>query len=256
MRGPRAEIAVPARLAAALLAAAAFMAVLAAGGHSSRALPTPAELLSAGYAEFVSPALWVDVAATLGRLFGGLLAGTVVGLALGVALGISRRIWAAVEPTFDFLRAIPPILTFPLLFLAFGYGESARVLAVAAGTAPIVLLCTAAALARVPRARVDTARLLGLRGPQLLTHLYAFELLPGLFVGLKLGVQAGLTVAVVSEMLVGAPAGLGARALAAQIAYRGDLAWIAVGAAGALGTILSNLVCRLERRIVRWKELS
>jgi NitT/TauT family transport system permease protein len=237
-----------------LLAGVAAAAAFSLGSGSSRAVPTLPALWAAARTELASRALWLDLGATLARVGGGLLAGAAVGCALGVALGVNRRLWNAVAPLVDFARAVPPILTFPVLLIALGYGESARLVAIAAGTSTIVLVTTAASLASVPQARLDIAKVLGLGTRQLVTRLYLYELLPGLLVGLKLAVQVALTIAVVTEMLVGAPSGLGARALAAQIAYRADLAWIVIGVAGVLGVLLSAAIAGAQRHLVHWEQ--
>ena len=237
-------------LAPAALAALWLLAVVVGAG--SRAVPTPAALFRTSYAELTSAALWLDAAATLARVLCGVVGGAVLATALGLLLGRRRATWAAVEPTVDFVRAVPPILIFPVFLLAFGYGESARIATIAAGSGTIVLLQIAAGLARAPAARRDTVRLAGLHGWSTFSHLYFFETLAPLLLGLRLAVQAGLIIAVVSEMLIGASRGLGARALAAQISYRPDLLWLAIAMAGLLGATLSSALSRLERRVVHW----
>lgn len=215
-------------------------------------MPTPGELAAAALHELPARAIWLDVAASLGRLFLGVGAAIAAGAVLGVALGAAPRRWRAVEPTVDFLRAVPPILTFPFFLLALGYGESARIAAVFFGTVGIVLLQVAAGLAHAPRARADTVRLAGLRGARAFVHLHFFEALPSLFVAARVALAAGLVIVVVTEMLVGAPHGLGARALAAQLGYRADLLWLVILLAGAVGWALSSLLVALERRLIHW----
>ena len=237
------------------LAPAALVALwlLAVGlGAGVRAVPSPSAFVRTAVSELGSATLWLDAAATLARVVAGVALGTLAGAALGFAAGRRPSTWKAVEPTVDFVRAVPPILIFPVFLLAFGYGEGARIATIAAGSGTIVLLQIAAGLRRVTRARMDTVHLAGLGGVRVFTHFYFFETLPPLLLGVRLALQAGLIIAVVSEMLIGATRGLGARALAAQISYRADLLWVVILAAGLLGVALSFAVSRLERRVVRW----
>ena len=166
--------------------------------------------------ELAGPMLWLDVGATLARLLVGVAIATVVGWALGLALGRSERVWRRVEPLVDFVRAIPPVLAFPVCLILFGYSEQARVAAIVFGTTGIIVLHVASGLARAPVARRDTARLAGLRGLGLVLRVDVFETLPSLLLGARIALTAGLIVSVVSEMLVGCEHGLGARAVAAR----------------------------------------
>lgn len=221
-------------------------------GAEGRALPSPAAVARAALDELPHVGIWRDVAATVARVLVGVALAAVVGGLTGVALGTRRELWRAVEPAADFLRAIPPILTFPVFLLGLGYGDASRVAAISSGTFLLITLHVALALGRIPEERRDAARLLGLRGLRALRYLYVFEVLPALLLGVRLALAAGLVIAVVSEMLIGADAGLGARALSAQVGYRADLLWLVVLLAGGVGTLLSTAVARLERKLVHW----
>lgn len=219
---------------------------------SSHAIPTPWDVFRLVFHELSGRTLWWDIGASVARLLTGLLMATVMGGVLGFVLGWSPRLWQSVEPVVDFVRAIPPVLVFPLFLLALGYGETARISAIVFGTIGIVVLHVATALSRSPRARVDTVRLAGLRGHQVFFTLYLFEALPALFTAIRLAITAGLIVTVVTEMLVGARHGLGSRALAALIEYRSDLLWLVILVSGAINLVLSSMVVALERRLVHW----
>jgi ABC-type nitrate/sulfonate/bicarbonate transport system permease component len=232
---------------------ALWLACAWSGWPSPRAFPTPGALVAAARADVAGPALWLDLGATLARLAAGLAITVAIGVPLGIVLGSARPRWRAAEPTVDFLRAVPPILTFPLFLLALGYGEAARVAAVAFGTVGILLLQVAEGLARAPRDRADAVRLAGLRGVRAHAHLHLWEALPSIVVGLRLALAAGLIIVVVTEMLIGAPHGLGVRALGALLAYRADELWVVILVAGAVGQGLSLLVTRAGRRLVHWE---
>lgn len=239
-------------LVAPSLLAAAWWLVAASGLVEPRLVPRPSLFASTALAELSGRSLWVDLAATTARLVAGLALSVPLGGAVGYALGTRAAVWRATAPTVDFLRAIPPILTFPLFVLGLGHGELARLAAVVFGTAGIVTLHVATALSVAPPARRGVARLLGLEGLSLFFHVRFFEGLPGLFTGSRVALAAGLVIVVVTEMLVGASEGLGARALAAQMAYRADLLWVVIALSGALGVALSAIVVAMERRVVHW----
>lgn len=232
-----------------LLLLVAWTVAAYTGWPSPRAVPFPGEVADLAGDEMLAGALWRDLGATMARVGIGVGIATVIGTGLGAALGRSRRAWRAVEPTVDFLRAVPPLLVFPLLLLGFGYGDHARVVAVIFGTTGTVLIHVAGGLAHVPPGRSDMARLAGLRGWRAFQLLYFWETLPSLLTGVRIALTQGLVIATATEMLLGARSGLGARALQAQLAYRADLLWLVILIAGAAGFVLSGAVVALERRL-------
>lgn len=240
------------RLIAPAALVALWLAASLARWPSPRALPTPGAFAATALAELRGPTIWRDLGATLARLGAGLAIAVLAGALLGLVLGGTARRWRAAAPTVDFVRAVPPILTFPLFLLALGYGESARVASVAFGTFGIIVLHVADGLARPHQARTDTVRLAGLTGARAFVHLYAWEALPSLLVSVRVALAAGLVIVVVTEMVIGADYGLGARALAGLTAYRPDLVWLVILLAGLVGWALSAAIAALQRRFVRW----
>ena len=103
-----------------------WLALALLGWPGPRLLPAPAVVASLALHELTHAALWRDVGATLARVVIGVGLASALGASLGFALGRSRRWRAASEPSVDFVRSIPPILTFPLFLLGLGYGERAR----------------------------------------------------------------------------------------------------------------------------------
>ncbi len=232
---------------AVLLAAWALAA--AVGWPSARAVPSPRAVGALAVDELVGGRLWRDLLATLARAGVGVALATVFGVLVGTMVGRSERAWRAVEPSVDFMRAIPPLLVFPLLLLGLGYNDRARVAAVVFGTAGTVLIHVAASIARAPRARRDMVALAGLRGLEAFRVLYLWELLPGLLTGVRIALTQGLVIATATEMLLGARTGLGARALQAQLTYRADRLWLVILLAGLVGFALSGAVAAVERRV-------
>jgi ABC-type nitrate/sulfonate/bicarbonate transport system permease component len=174
-------------------------------------------------------------------------------LSLGIALGRRRATWRAIEPLLDFLRAIPPILTFPLFLLALGYGEASRVGCIANAAAGLVALHVGVGLSRAPRERAETVKLAGLAARDAVFVLHLHEALPALVTGTRVALTAALVVAVVSEMLIGADLGLGARALDAMLSYDAEVPWLVIALSGALGYALSGALAAVERRWVSWR---
>lgn len=238
-----------ARVALAIALLAAWAGLADTGLVRHRALAGPVATIGALACGLADGSLALDVLATLART----AAGVALGVALGVPLGVASGRRRSVEPSLDFLRAIPPLLVFPLLLLAVGYGERARVGAVTWAATLVVSMHVAAGVARAsgPRRRALTA--MGAGAVHRLRWLHLYELAPSCSTGVRHALGAGTIVATVTEMVVGAEHGLGARAMAAQIAYDAPGLYAVIVTTGLVGFGLSRLVLGLERRVIHWR---
>lgn len=233
-----------------LLAWAAFTET---GVFEHRALATPSDTLEALLGGLGDGSLVADLGATALRLGLGLALGLLLGTPLGLLIGTRARRHDALEPAMDFLRAIPPLLVFPVLLLALGYGDSARVGAIGYASSLVFALHLSSALRRVPRGRVDALRAMGASRTQVLRHVHLYEVIPGALTGVRHAVSTGLVVAVVTEMVVGAPEGLGTRAVSSQITYDTPGLYAVILVTGAFGFALGSLLLAVERRLVFWE---
>jgi len=216
------------------------------------ALPTVRGLWRELRERAVPQELALDLLATAARVLTGVAVAVPCGGALGLALAAQRRTWRYAEPVTEFVRAVPPALLYPMCLLAFGYGEGARIATIALGNSALVLVHVARSLATAPTARGEAATIAGLSRWQRARSVEFYELLPGLLSGTRFALAGGLVVSVVTEMLVGARHGLGARAQMALIEYRPEALWLVVALAGALGSALVLAVGVLERRWTPW----
>ena len=67
-------------------------------------------------------AVFTHAAHTVGRALAGWAIALTGGGVIGLLLGWSSRVYRATEPLFEFARAIPPIMAFPLFLVAFDFG--------------------------------------------------------------------------------------------------------------------------------------
>lgn len=234
--------------AAAGLVAAWALAAATRWGHA-RGVASPVAVLRATLADTLDGTLPADILATTARVLTGSLLATAMGLAAGVALGARPVVLRALEPLVDGARSVPPILVYPLCLLALGYSEQSRVAAVAFGAFGVVVVPVAQAVAATAMERRDAARLAGMTGIELARRLYLPEAAPALTTGVRLALSQALVVAVVTEMLVSPPRGLGVRALTALQEYRPERLWQVVLVAGALAASMNAAVHALEQRL-------
>lgn len=219
----------------------------------NRALAGPVAIVRALVRGLGNGTLEADVLATVLRVAAGTAAGLAIGLPLGLWTGSSPTRRHALEPGLDFFRAVPPLLVFPLLLLAFGYNDAARIAAVTYATTLVISMHVASGAASASPDRARALRVMGASAWQRLRWLQLYETLPQLMTGVRHAVATGLVVAVVTEMVVGCAHGLGARAMSAQVDYDVASIYAVLLLAGACGFAATRLLLALER-ITSWSE--
>lgn len=191
-----------------------------------------------------------DLVATTVRALSGLVIGGVIGLVLGGSAALVRK-RARFDAMFDFARSIPPVVLLPAFLLAFGWNDSAKIATVAGGTVWIVALLVTSAASEPRSARSELLEVAGTSRIRALLWTQPWESLGVLVVALRTSASMAVIVAVVTEMVAGADAGIGTRVIAAQIA--GDTVGFthALLAIGVLGWAMNLGFVALERRVRR-----
>ncbi|MBK8169014.1 MAG: ABC transporter permease subunit [Sandaracinaceae bacterium] len=216
-----------------------------------RALAGPISIARALWQGVMDGSLVDDTLATVTRAVGGLLIGAAAGTMLGLLLGTMRERTAPAESALDFARAIPPALMLPVFLLAFGYGDLTRVGIVAWTSTLVLSMHVAASVRQTPIARLRIFRSFHASRFQTLRLLYWHQATPAMLTGLRQGISLSLIVAVVTEMLIGAPHGLGLRAVSAQVAYEAPGLYAVILVVGSLGYLSSKILLGVESRHAR-----
>ncbi len=210
---------------------------------------TPAALVRSVLSDLLNDTLLADLGATFARVLLGATLSLVLGGSLGLLLGASPRLHRATGPVVDGIRSIPPVLVYPLLLLALGYGEGSRLAAIVFGAMGVVVVPVARSLLETPTARRDIVRLARLPPLATLWHLHLPQAAGALVTAARLALAQALVVAVVTEMLVSPAHGLGVRALGALQEYRSDRLWQVILLAGGASAGLNAALGALDRRV-------
>jgi len=194
--------------------------------------------------------LTADVLPSLGRLFVGLAIAIVVGVAVGLLIGTRPRLRAFVEPTFEFMRAIPPTILLPILMIFVGAGPSLQVLTIAVGAVWPVLLNTVAGVRAVDSGILDLTASYHFRATtRLATLLRAAS--PQLMAGVRQALSVGIILMVVSEMFA-ATAGVGYNIVQFQQGFKLPQMWTGIILLGCIGVLLALAFRLIESRVLRW----
>jgi len=229
-------------------------------------LPSPHRVLTAADAFFfgrntvtlsgIVPfkgAAWLHISASLGRCVSAWLVAVVVGLVLGLGLGLSRWVADLLEPMSNALRAVPLFAWLPLAGVQFGLGEPpARILIFIGALWPVVV-ATTDSVARVPRAQVETAKMLGTPRLRLWRRVYLPSALPEIVTGLRLSLTLAWTCVIVGE-LVGVSRGVGAMMISAREAGATDQIIVGIFVFAAIGYTGDRLLRWLTRPLIRWSD--
>ncbi|MFC5381077.1 ABC transporter permease [Aquipuribacter nitratireducens] len=192
------------------------------------------------------------VGASVQLLLSAYVVAVAIGVPAGAALALSPLFRSLTDPMVQGLRAIPIFAWLPLAIVWFGLGPApARFLVVVGAVFPI-LVATADAVARVPRAWVETARMLGTPRRQLLRRVYLPAALPGIVVGCRLGVSLGWMSVIVGEFVSTSTLGIGVMMDSARMTGRLDQVVVGMVCFAVLG-LLSDTVLRVaSARWTRW----
>jgi ABC-type nitrate/sulfonate/bicarbonate transport system permease component len=190
-----------------------------------------------------------NVVPSLLRMATGLAVSLVAGVGLGLVLGRSERVFAYVDPAFQFARVIPPPTLVPVFIVVFKLGTQMQIAAIIFSAIWPILLNTTDGARSVDRLQMETARVYKLSAADRVLKI----IFPAtMFAGLRLSLSLSLILMVFSELLPGTANGIGFELTDAQ--SRSDLptVWAAIVLLGILGYVLNAILLAVERRVLAW----
>ncbi|MGH7324920.1 MAG: ABC transporter permease [Candidatus Rokuibacteriota bacterium] len=242
---------------AALLAVLALWAAIAHGNArlgvvNPVLLPTPAEVAAVGVQSARDGELLRHVLTSLARVAQGFGLAAVAALGLGIVAGMCAPLRLMVEPVVEFVRPIPPLAFLPMFLVWFGLEEASKVAFIGYTTFFPMFVAIAASVLRADVMLLRAAASLGASRADLIRRVVLPASLPGIIVGLRLGVGLALFVIVGAEFM-GADAGLGHLIMEGRTFF--NPAQIVMGALllGLLGSLINALLLAAERRALRWR---
>ncbi len=215
------------------------------------AIVSPLAVLQEGASLWSTGVLWPDIQLSLVELAIGLGIAIVLGALTGVLLGGSRIGAELFGPWLTALYTIPVIAVAPLVIVAFGIGDGAKVVIVTASAFfPIAINTSAGARAARNGQLRDVARSLDATSAETLRDLILPAAIPHLLTGIRLGIGRGL-IGLVAADLFGSTAGIGYLILSGQQNLRTADVYVGVAALAVIGLVLTGLLGLLERRVGR-----
>ncbi len=186
---------------------------------------------------------------TIIRALEGWSVALVLGGFIGLAIGMAGNFFKAIEPLMEFLRAIPPVMAFPLFLVGFNYGEGAYIWTVIFGCFPIMMLTVSRGFQQISKDKLELLALYHVKKRLRLMSCF-MESLPHIFLGGRLTLSFALVIAVVTEMIFTPRSGfaLGALARDAEINFDTPTFYAAVLVIGGFGYFANVALRKIHQK--------
>jgi NitT/TauT family transport system permease protein len=229
-----------------------------AANPNDKLLPSPMQMWSAFLQLATVPdkrsgdlILWADTYASLVRLFAGVGAATLAALCIGIAIGFIPRVRAFLLPFVTVVCVIPPLALLPILFIALGLAETAKITLIAVGVAPVMVRDIANRVMELPPELVAKAQTLGGNSWTMVLRLVLPQVMPRLLTCVRLALGPAWLFLIAAEAIASTE-GLGYRIFLVRRYLSMDVilpyvAWITL-----LAVITDWLLVRLSQAVSPW----
>jgi len=221
------------------------------GWLSTRVLPAPLDVVTAGWTLAESGELWKHVKVSAGRALTGLAVGGGLGLAFGLLTGSVRWAETLLDSTFQMVRNIPALAMIPLVILWFGIDESAKLFLIAVSVFFPIYLNTFHGIRNVDPGLIEMGRTYGLSRWQLYRQIILPGALSSILVGLRFSLGLMWVILIVAET-ISAQAGIGYLTMNAREFLQTDIVLVGILLYAALGKLADLFARGLEQYWLRW----
>lgn len=190
---------------------------------------------------------------TMQAMILGFVLGSLSGFTAGFLLGRSDLLARICDPYITAIYCLPKIALAPLMIMWFGIGIESKIAMAALIVFFLVFLNTFAGVRDVSAIHLNTARIMGANGWQLLRYVIFPSAAAWVLTGLKVSVPYALIGAVVGE-LISSNRGIGF--LIGQASGLFDTAGVFAGLVvlAVTGIVLNAGLKMLERHLLRWRD--
>lgn len=154
--------------------------------------------------------LWVDTFSSLRRLAQGVFLASLFGLAFGLNMGLNRGLRSIFLPVITFISIIPPLALLPILFIAFGVDELAKVMLIFIGIGPVIARDLYNVTSKIPKEQIIKALTLGATELQVVLQVILPQIIPSLLTAIRLTMGPAWLFLIASEAIASTD-GLGYR---------------------------------------------
>lgn len=207
------------------------------------------QLLKKGYQ---GSSLWVEVEASVIRVFAGFGIGAGLAIPFGLLMGSVQSIRKLVEPILNFLRPIPALAFIPVVIIWFGIGQTGRIFVIATTAFLYAVLGVAAGVRSVPKSYIRAAQNYNVSRVRTLMTVVLPAAAPQIMTGLRTGMALAWAVVVAAE-LVAASHGLGYLIMNASTFFEINIVYVGIVCIGIIGVAIEIVFSIVQRRVIHWE---
>ena len=197
--------------------------------------------------------LWVATAITLKNTFFGFIIGVTSGFAAGLILGRSDRLSAIFQPFITAVNSIPRIALAPIIVLAFGIGDTSKIVTSWIVVVFLVFYNTFEGARSIDEGFINAARLLGASEWQITRTVVIPSTMAWVFASLTPAISFALIGVIVGEF-IGAEKGIGRLIIESEARGEASGMMVAVTVLMLVGVVLAALIRRLQAYLLRWQQ--
>ena len=197
--------------------------------------------------------LWIATGVTLKNTFFGFLAGVTTGFAAGLILGRSDRLSAIFQPFITAINSIPRIALAPIIVLAFGIGDTSKIVTSWIVVVFLVFFNTFEGARSIDEGFINAARLLGANEWQITRTVVIPSTMAWVFASLSPAISFALIGVIVGEF-IGAERGIGRLIIESEARGEASGMMVAVIVLMIVGVALSAVIWRLQAYLLRWQQ--
>ena len=216
-------------------------------------LPPPGDVVRVALELASDGSLWVNIAASLGRVLLGIVAGVPLAVGLGVLVALNRRLAPVVEPIVGFFNALSGIAWLPLAITWFGLGWTSVTFIMFNTIIFLVFFNTLVGVRTVPRIFEQAVRTMGGSRRHVILQVLIPGAMPSIVAGIRMSIGFGWRALIAAEMIA-TSTGLGFLIFNAQNFHQTDTILVGIITIGVLWLLTDRLLLQpLERRTIeRW----
>ncbi|HOP63987.1 MAG TPA: ABC transporter permease subunit [Spirochaetota bacterium] len=151
-----------------------------------------------------------DTVSSLRRIVTGMLAASLLGLIIGLNMGLFPGFESLTSVFITFISIIPPLAILPILFIAFGVDEFAKIMLIFIGTFPLICRDIYLTVKKIPVEQITKSLTLGASQLQTTYGIIMPQVIPRLIDTTRLSFGAGWLFLIAAEAIV-SDSGLGYR---------------------------------------------
>ena len=215
-------------------------------------LSSPQETILKLFQLLIDGNIFLDIGATLYRVFLGFILGSIFGVISGILIGHFVKLYNKLEFFIDFLRSTPTPVLFPLFILFFGIGEFTKIIIIGWTSFLLLLINTSYGVKHSRKIRITVAKLYKANKIQIFYKVLLPEALPHIFAGLRIAISHSLVVVLFIEMFIGTYTGIGHRILDAQQLFKTPELYALIIIGSTLGYLINKIILISENKILHW----